>query len=155
MWLIEKGYADNLVVPYHLKWLKRNRTGMVDETPGFMKYASYETYKCRLIRCDSVYAKKIENTHLEIIVAKDIMENADLNSAIFVSHPYHMRRLKLIASTVFHEAKYDLRYVPTHYATVSKYFWYLNKSEAIWVIKEYAKIIWFMIYEYIPGFSKN
>ena len=40
-----------------------------------------------------------EDTHVEILRARSILQNMGLKSVNFVSSPYHMRRIKMISGT--------------------------------------------------------
>jgi uncharacterized SAM-binding protein YcdF (DUF218 family) len=86
-----------------------------------------------------------ENTHIEVLMAKRLMENLNLRSALMVSSPYHMRRIKIISEKVFQD-QMEVRYKPTRYESFGKGFWLLNDSERKTVLTEYTKILWFLLY---------
>ena len=88
-----------------------------------------------------------ENTHLEIIYARQMMEAQGFRSAIFVSSPCHMRRIKIIADRAFEGGSYELSYVPTTFEETCGPFWWTDKYCIKWVLGEYIKILWFLIYE--------
>ena len=67
----------------------------------------------------SSYPSFYEDTHIEIIEAQKRMSDYGLKSAIFVSSPHHMRRIKLIAEKVFKSNNYNFYYVPTRYENIS------------------------------------
>ena len=73
------------------------------------------------------------------------MERLGISSAILVSSPYHMRRIKLIAERVFGERP-TVCYVPTRYETPNEGFWLFNGYERKFVLTEYMKIGWFVLY---------
>lgn len=140
--LILEGYSHILIVPAYGKILKS--TGNGDFTLLGINSA---------IRNDpskNSKAKKnfqfYEDTHLEILRAKTIMDNMGLKSANFVSSPYHMRRIKLIAGQVFKGGKYNFSFVPTRYEKTSSSFWLLHKFDLKWVLSEYLKIAWLIVY---------
>ena len=87
-----------------------------------------------------------EDTHLEIIDAQKVMSGYGLKSAILVSSPYHMRRIKLIVMKVFDTNKGDFYFVPTHYEKAPANFWELSLADWKKVRKEYGKILWFFLY---------
>jgi uncharacterized SAM-binding protein YcdF (DUF218 family) len=87
-----------------------------------------------------------EDTHLEIIDAQKVMSDYGLNSAIFISSPYHMRRIKLIATKVFDLNKGGFYFVPTRYEKVPVNYWELSSADWKKVRREYGKILWFYIY---------
>ena len=87
-----------------------------------------------------------EDTHLEIIDAQKVMSDYGLNSAIFISSPYHMRRIKLIAAKAFDLNKGGFYFVPTRYEKVPVNYWELSSADWKKVRREYGKILWFYIY---------
>ena len=83
----------------------------------------------------------VQNTHLEILEAKRLMKERGLKSAIFVSSPYHMRRIKIIAGSVFGEdGEYALAFVPTGFEKLPAGLSGLCKYAYQSVIQEYLKI---------------
>jgi hypothetical protein len=87
-----------------------------------------------------------EDTHSEIIEAKRMMSGYGLKSAIFVSSPYHMRRIRLIVKNVFMGNIEGLYFVPTSYEKAPANFWELSWADWRKVSREYRKIIWFSLY---------
>jgi hypothetical protein len=88
-----------------------------------------------------------EDTHVEIIEAKKIMLDYGLKSAIFVSSPYHMRRIKMIVARVFDSGKGNFYFVPTSFEKAPRYFWKLSWTDWRKVGREYGKMLWFSVYE--------
>ena len=97
----------------------------------------------------------LEDTHEEAILAREMMARLGINSAILVSSPYHMRRIRLIADHVFKSAPssekegqdgFKLYAVPTRYETPGDGFWLFNSYERKFVLKEYSKLVWFIVY---------
>jgi uncharacterized SAM-binding protein YcdF (DUF218 family) len=86
------------------------------------------------------------------------MDDLGLRSALLVSSPYHMRRIKLITGHVFKPAPssppfekegqggFRLYTVPTRFETQGKGIWLFNSSERNFVLTEYTKIVWFLLY---------
>lgn len=87
-----------------------------------------------------------EDTHIEIIKAKEVMSAYGLQSAIFVSSPYHMRRIRFMAAKEFDFNAAAFYFVPTRYEKAPAEFWKLSSSDWRKVRREYGKIIWFFIY---------
>jgi len=87
-----------------------------------------------------------EDTHIEIIKAKKVMTAYGLKSAIFVSSPYHMRRIRFMAAKEFNFNDASFYFVPTRYEKAPANFWELSSSDWRKVRREYSKIIWFFIY---------
>jgi hypothetical protein len=138
--LINKGMAHYLIIPaYHKTY------GIYDKGEG-----EYLLPKLNSNRFDknnvSSYPSFYEDTHIEIIKAQKIMSGYGLKSAIFVSSPHHMRRIKLIVGKVFKSDDYNFYFVPTRYENIPVNFWELSLSDWKKIRREYSKIIWFLIY---------
>jgi hypothetical protein len=138
--LINEGMADYLIIPaYHKTY------GIYDKgkgqylLPGLRSTGSDND---NVLHSPSFY----EDTHVEIIEARKIMSSYGLKSAIFVSSPYHMRRIKLITMKVFDSNKGDFYFVPTPYEKVPANYWELSSADWKKVIREYGKILWFFTY---------
>ncbi len=138
--LINEGMADYLIIPaYHKTY------GIYDKGKGqylLPDLHSFEPNNNNVLHTPDFY----EDTHLEIIEAKKIMSDYGLKSAIFVSSPYHMRRIKLIAAKIFDLNKGDFYFVPTRYEKVPVNGWELSSTDWRKVRREYGKILWFFIY---------
>ena len=138
--LINEGLADYLIIPaYHKTY------GIYDKGKGqylLPDLHSVESTNNNVLHPPDFY----EDTHLEIIEAKKIMSDYELKSAIFVSSPYHMRRIKLIAAKVFDLNKGGFYFVPTRYEKVPVNYWELSSADWKKVRREYGKILWFYIY---------
>src|SRR5208283_6058683 len=87
-----------------------------------------------------------ERTHVEELYAKKIMDSLGLKSAIMVSSPYHMRRIRLIASRTFGEQSRSFSYVPTPFEYDPSSVWDMGRGKWMFVINEYIKICWFHLY---------
>ena len=138
--LINEGLADYLIIPaYHKTY------GIYDKGKGqylLPDLHSFESSNNNVLHPPGFY----EDTHLEIIEAKKIMSDYGLKSAIFVSSPYHMRRIKLIATKVFDLNNGGFYFVPTRYEKVPVNYWELSSADWKKVRREYGKILWFFIY---------
>ncbi len=155
--LIEDGYTRYIIIPSYGKiadtGLFSNQTTQTSQKPD------PSLVRGRFIDI-SGYPKHYEDTHVEILEAKKMMDRAGFKSAIFVSSPYHMRRVSIIANTVFKGNGYRLTFVPSRYEQLNGPLWFLKKWDFDFVTKEYSKIIWFMLYRYFPTtvekyFAKN
>jgi hypothetical protein len=144
--LIEDGYARYLIIPAY---------GRVSDTGLFSNQSAQTNPKpdSSLIRGrivkPSSYPKYFEDTHIEILEAKKMMDKAGFKSAIFVSSPYHMRRISIIANKVFGDKVGRLIFVPSRYEQYSGILWFLNKRDLKFVFTEYSKIVWFMLYGFL------
>jgi uncharacterized SAM-binding protein YcdF (DUF218 family) len=136
--LIKKGMADYLIIPAY------NKTYYVDQ--GTIKPLPNKTAKNNINgENNQVVPRYYEDTHLELIEAKKTLKMYGQKSAIFVSSPYHMRRIQLIVEKEFdHQSK--SYFSPTPYDPVPLNVWELKASDWKKVRREYGKILWFMIY---------
>ncbi|KUG23084.1 hypothetical protein ASZ90_007116 [hydrocarbon metagenome] len=138
--LIDKGMADYLIIPaYHKVYRVYDKE--------MKKYLSSNLYLSKSNKKNVAAPPEFyEDTHLEIIEAKKIMSDYGLKSAIFVSSPYHMRRIKFIAMKVFDSNGSMLYFVPTRYEKAPADFRKLSSADWRKVRREYCKILWFFIY---------
>ena len=88
-----------------------------------------------------------EDTHLEMLTARRMMERLGLRSAVLVSSPYHIRRVRLIAKRVFSDAKYRIYCRPSRYGDPISPACWLDAENAKTLLSEIVKIGWFLIYE--------
>ena len=146
--LIEEGYARHLIIPAY---------GKVSDAVLFSNQAAQANPKPdpslirgRIVNLSS-YPKYFEDTHIEILEARKMIDKAGFKSAIFVSSPYHMRRISIIANKVFGKEGYQLTFVPSRYEQYSGALWFLKKRDLKFVSGEYSKIIWFMLYRFFPS----
>ena len=95
---------------------------------------------------DSLLCRWIEDTHIELIKCKRMMEALGLQSVIFVSSPYHMRRIQIIAHHVFDSRSSDLHFTATPYGPQPSLMWWADRDQRWWVFNEWLKLIWFIIY---------
>ena len=141
--LITEGYAGTLFVPAQKKTFTISDNGSLSH---YLKKLSNQNWlnPKREIKLNYQFQ---ENTHLEIIAAKSMMDSANFTSAIFVSSPYHLRRIKIIANKVFIGKAYQLSFIPSYPLGKDEAFWVINKNTVAMVVSEYAKIAWFLLYE--------
>lgn len=138
--LINEGMADYLIIPaYHKTY------GIYDKGKGQYLLPDLRSPQSGNHNGSST-PDFYEDTHVEIIEARTIMSGYGLKSAIFVSSPYHMRRIKLIAMKVFGPHKGDFYFVPTRYEKGPINYWELSSADWKKVRREYGKILWFYIY---------
>jgi hypothetical protein len=138
--VIEEGMADYLIIPAYQKIYKIN-----DE--GTIKYLSPNLLSRKESRKKTVNSPCFyEDTHIEIIDAAKIMSDYGLKSAIFISSPYHMRRINMIVSKIFDVKKSDLYFVPTSFEKAPYKFWELSWADWRKVGREYGKMFWFSLY---------
>jgi len=142
--LIEEGHTRHLIIPAY---------GRVSDVGLFPGQSAPATIRPNppLTRNRSVeplrYPKHYEDTHVEVLQARKMMDRAGFKSAIFVSSPYHMRRIRMIAGKVF-GADYRLTFVPSRFEQQRDVLWFLNKRDLKLVSSEYSKIVWFTLYRF-------
>jgi uncharacterized SAM-binding protein YcdF (DUF218 family) len=88
----------------------------------------------------------VENSHLEMMLGKKMMDKLGFHSAVIVSSPYHMRRLKLIAGKVFGGGKYRIGFEPTPFEKQGTFDLPRSWKDFENVATEYLKIGWFLVY---------
>ncbi len=140
--LLKSGYSDCLLIPAHDQVVKNTGIDILGRTSKASFYyaglSPFETDK----KPSWIY----ENTHIEVIYAKRMMDALNFTSAIFVSSPFHMMRVKLISRQVFKAHKYKIYF---------DYFRYVNSDRPVLLVHidnlrsityEYIKIAWFLLY---------
>ena len=141
--LIAQGFSQYLIVPYFGNFFRTGGHRQLELVRRFTLVPSEVKNGT-----DGLFNHKFyENTHLEMLMARRIMDEFGFRSAILVSEPYHMRRIKLIADRVFREDIYHLAVVPTSPGEDNRLLWWLYKDKRRWIISEYLKILWFVLYE--------
>ena len=151
--LIEEGYAEYLLVPtVGSFWENSSALGARGGIRGKLsKFAKAVTENSQVDRGTQSSNGKpfFERTHLEILDAKRAMEEHGLRSALFVSSPWHMRRIKIITESVFNgDGKYKITYVPTRFEKLPASLPGLCKYAYRSIIQEYMKITAFLAYSY-------
>jgi len=140
--IINEGKADYLIIPAYQKIYKVSDEGVIRYLSPNLSLRNSIKKKVPLNSSPYFY----EDTHKETIEAKKTMTEFGLKSAIFVSSPYHMRRIKLIVSKVFAGDQKGFYFVPTSYEEAPAYFRDLSWTNWKKVGREYGKMIWFSIY---------
>jgi hypothetical protein len=136
--LTKKGMADRIIIPAY------NKIYSIDQ--GMITYFPSKTGKSNVNgKNQPAEPRYYEDTHLELIAAKKMMKMYGQKSAIFVSSPYHMRRIQLMVNKEF-DHHYESYFSPTPYDPAPLNVWELKASDWKKVRREYAKILWFMIY---------
>jgi hypothetical protein len=141
--LISEGYAATLFVPAKKKTFNISDNGNLSHYIKRLSNQNWLTPK----RENKQNYRFHENTHLEIIAAKSMMDSSNFTSAIFVSSPYHLRRIKIIADRVFRGKAHQLSFIPSNNSEKDETLWVLHKNDLTMVVSEYIKIVWFLLYE--------
>ncbi len=136
--LMNRGMADYLVIPAYPKLFKADggklRAVFVPKDPGGLKKDA-----------GTPQPPFYEDTHLEVIEAKKIMRQYGQKTAIFVSSPYHMRRIRIMVGREFGTPDGHC-FLPTPYEKAPLNPWELKASDWKKVAREYVKIVWFLLY---------
>ncbi len=139
--LIAEGFSQVLLIPprYRLEHVTGKKEKIPIRVKEELSELSIDAYK------EHPRFRWHENTHLELILAKEYMMSYGFTSAIIVSSPYHMRRVKILSEYVFPESSYRITCIPDRFEQRSNPWW-LDRRSLIWVVKEYTKIGWFLVY---------
>jgi uncharacterized SAM-binding protein YcdF (DUF218 family) len=140
--LIARGFSQHLIVPKYGNFFRSTGNGQWELVRRVPLVSSGEKSRADVLPNHKFY----ENTHLEMLMARRIMDELGFKTAILVSEPYHMRRIKLIADRVFDEEAYRLRFIPTSPGGNDRLWWLLYKDKRRWIVSEYIKILWFVLY---------
>lgn len=134
--LLAAGLSDWVLIPAAGAVRQYGHTGPLGPEPRTF-------YKYPVARHPHDTDNIFEDTHLELVHAKTLMDRFGFKSAMLVSSPYHMRRIRLIARFVFDRQPYKLYYVPSNHEKLHKYSWMLHDYDRQWVFQECGKIGYF------------
>lgn len=156
MRMVEEGYADYILIPF-LGFAGK-------DSPAILGVVNFRYELSKYYKSDLEDSTRglgplfrngklpVQNTHLEVLEAKRMMEERGLKSALLVSSPYHMRRIKIIAKTVFgNDGKYALSFVPTGFEKLPSGFSGLFRYAYESIIQEYLKIGVFLACTHFEG----
>ena len=155
--IVQEGYSDYLFIPalFSLCRTNHDRTRFIDiwftdiqpgiNIPQPRKGNAMSIEYFRKIRSDYYFPRFYEDTHAEILLAKKAMDACGFKSAIFISSPFHMRRIKIITDRVF-DSSYDIKLVPSRFekkdvAPVP------SQQDLQHVFTEFPKMVWFLCYD--------
>ena len=140
--LVERGRSKVLLIPAY------NQVAFAEETGlGEMGYVKMDPVADKPVRFMGRCYRVFENTHLEMIKGKKIMDKLGYRSAIIVSSPYHMRRLQLIAGKVFGD-DYRIGFEATPFEKYDTWGCFRSREAFGNVASEYFKIGWFWVYSW-------
>ena len=143
--LIEKGVADTMLIPAWRQVICCDNGSRKPTEKKMMAVAARPQVSINLFgRRLDLY----ENTHLELLLAYEMMAKLGFKSAVIVSSPYHMRRLQLIAGKVFADGGYDIGLKSTPLESYSSLACLQSGRCRKHVAAEYLKIGWFLVYSW-------
>ena len=150
VFLVKNGYAKFIFTPGRTRFLTKTADGIYSYTGNDIDEINAILEEIKAFRTDAPKKNQniLEQTHTALIIAKQVMERVNISSAIFVSNPYHMRRIKLIADNVFEDSVFKIYFVPSRYSEIST-FWWLHIKDIKWIFTEYIKIAWFRVYTFL------
>lgn len=145
--LIREGYARYLLVPSSGEVYGENEEGGLEliSSPVPRKDLVLK------VRLAATYGKHYENTHIEALEAKRMMDDLGLRSAMLVSSGYHMRRIGLIAGRVFDDRRYAVSCNQARWQAPFTAADWLDRGRRKIMTSEYVKIAWFLLYG-VAGF---
>ena len=140
--LVKDGYARYLLIPSLGEIYEQDTAG--EMVPRVGKPPRLDIVpRIRIATNDKKY---FENTHREALEARRMMEDRGLHSALMVSSGYHMRRIRMIARTVFDEHTYSIGFNPAHWQAEFTTADWLNEDRRKIIVSEYVKMGWFLFY---------
>ncbi len=130
--LLYENYGKFLIIPSYRKVIS------LEKIPFFSAGRGPGEFKA--------YPRFYEKTHVELLYAKNMMDTMGLRSAIMVSSPYHMMRIRIIAGRVFGKQSNFFSYTPTPFENDPIRLRDMDRTDWMFVISEYIKICWFQLY---------
>jgi len=140
--LIKEGFTRYLLIPSSVELFAADSVG------GLVRIGGNQQREILFlrIRIAANYKKYFENTHIEMLEAKRMMDVRGMKSAMLVSSAYHMRRISLIAGRVFDAGTYSITCNPARWQTPFTVSDWLNTEHRNLIFSEYVKIAWFLVY---------
>ena len=133
--LLNEGYAGFLIIPAAHQ--------VFDSSNVPLQPADTAKHGSRRAR---EYPRYYEATHVEVLDAQKMMNSMGLTSAIMVSSPYHMKRIKIICDKTFGEQARYILYVPASYESGMTDWGHVASADVKMVMLECVKIGWFRLY---------
>lgn len=143
--LIEEGFADCIMLPAY---------GEIHcQGPGKELPYVYVKQVVKEIKATPIYIasekwpyRMFESTHLEVILTREMMLRDGSRTALLVSSPYHMRRIKIIAERVLGRVGLRFWCIPNRFESIYPHSWWRHPKDIYWSFMEYLKIGWFYCY---------
>jgi len=182
MALLKGGFAEYLLIPTNHEVFRYQNGGLQKISWGHFKRLNFlergrqdsasprweNPEKAMREGLYGRYSKQWENTHVEVFLARKMMEALGLHDALMVSSPLHMRRIKIISSHVFNlrqnqvasrngesQESFLISFVPTPYERQPDPLWFLNPRDFEAVATEYVKIAWFQVYSLFGEYKEH
>ena len=140
--LVRDGYAEALIIPSYQAIFERLPDGRIESVGSSFIDQFTPTVRPARKKLPVYY----EATHVEMLEGKRLMDLHGYRSALFVSSPYHMRRIRLISKEVLDPGRYDVRFVPSRYEDAAHGTLRFDPGDLRWLASEYLKVGWFLAY---------
>ncbi len=140
--LLADGYARYLIVPAYGTVTRAAADGSLE--PLVAEPRRFDNSRRRLLNLG--YARYLEKTHIEMLLAKQTLDQLGMRSALLVSSPFHTRRIGMISSRVFEDG-YVVTPVPSRFQKSYTMRDWCNREHLGRIVTEYTKIIWFLLYQ--------
>ena len=129
--LINEGFAQHLLIPANGTFFEAPVNNVTITNRPIINYPSY-----------------FDDTHREMLEVKKVVDKKGFRSAIFVSSPFHMRRIKIMADNIFDSRFLQMKFVPARYEPGLDSVWLSSMCDLKMAATEYIKVIWFMAYRH-------
>lgn len=151
--MVENGYAGLILTPAWSKVLK------YDHDQGFFQDKRAMDKSAISRNMTQQWRKGVlkypMNTHLEFLMGLNMMNTLGLDHAMIVSSPYHMRRIKILAAYETKGSGKQFLFVAADPHKGFDPLWFADGEQVEWVFKEYAKILWFLLYSNYDDFTSR
>ena len=140
--LVREGYASSLLIPAYRGSFRRSDDGRIVSVGGDFIEKFFPAVRVAM----GTYPACYEETHVEALEARRLMDAHGFRSALFVSSPFHMRRIRMICGKVFQPERYTIRFVPAQPLNVLHRPLLPDLASIRWQTSECLKIAWFLLY---------
>ena len=121
--------APLLLIDLHIDW--------EEITQNAIKKAGIPEGATSLVRSTSTYDDAKHSYQL--------MQRKGFHSAIVVSSPYHMRRVKMIFSKIYRDSGIELQYSSVRDSWFNVEKWWTRERELVTINNEYIKLIFYLL----------
>ena len=132
--LYKKGYANKILLTQSKNWHPEVRDFFLNIGKKFLISKG-------VLDKDILVNNKSKNTFEEATFLKNLVKKHNIKTAIIVSDPYHMQRVKFLFEKVLSKYEVKLLYVPAESECSKKHFWQDEKC-MIYVFNEYVKLLY-------------
>lgn len=136
--------GDKERAPYGAKLFKSNYSDKIIFS-GVGTITNKQAVELGIAQKDIILEDKSTTTYENAKFSRDIMLQNNFTSAIVVSSPYHMRRVSWLFGSVFKNDNITILYSPVDNSWFKPEKWWTNKREALTVVSEYAKFIYYSV----------